>query len=137
MARNGRKQRREIIEKAQEDETSLGNVLLRMGVIKEGDLRAAVKLQQDQDRLLGKLLVMTKIISEEELEEAVRTQADLRHRHPARGARAVARIATRRVRSVLELGTQIAELGEAVTRKSQTGTGFPAVVACQAGDKDS
>lgn len=63
--------------KAQEDETSLGNILLGLGYISEEALEVAIKIQKSQT-MLGRILVKMGPkkggITEEQLEEALLEQ---------------------------------------------------------------
>jgi hypothetical protein len=127
------------VERARNDATSLGNVLLRMGVITEDDLREAVHIQKDRDRLLGKLFVLARVISPEDLETALSTQADLRHGKISRQTQGAVRIATSRTRQAAQIGERVASLGGTVAQRARTGQGFPAVccATATAGDDDS
>jgi hypothetical protein len=63
-----------------EDETSLGSVLLELGLIKQEDLDRAVNYQQNSsmEQMLGAVLVLLGACSKEEIEYALSAQKGMR-----------------------------------------------------------
>jgi hypothetical protein len=63
-----------------DDPTSIGNILINLGVVTEQQLRAAVadKHRTAPDELLGLFMVGREIINREHLEKALKTQQQLR-----------------------------------------------------------
>ena len=68
---------------AQEDETSLGNILLEMELVTEQDLEEAIKIQRSQ-LMLGGILVRMGVITAAQLEEALLVQRVRRNRARSR-----------------------------------------------------
>lgn len=64
-------------ELAHADRSSIGNVLLELGLIKPKTLEEAVSAQQS-DQYLGQILVQTGVITEEELKDALTRQRIMR-----------------------------------------------------------
>jgi len=63
----------EKYDRAKEDETSLGNILLEKGYVTQVELEEAIKIQKSQS-LLGRILVNMGVITEEQLEEVLLEQ---------------------------------------------------------------
>jgi hypothetical protein len=97
--------------KAQEDETSLGNILLGLGYVSEKALEVAIKIQKSQ-MMLGRILVNMGPeqggITEEQLEEALLEQKVLRKK--ARAREVIKSNAKRHRRLVGEVRNQLSSL---------------------------
>jgi len=78
-----------------DDPTSIGCLLISLGVTTDDQLRAAVVVQRDAepDTLLGMVMVAKAMITPEQLEQAVKMQRDLRGRRKDRQALAQAALA--------------------------------------------
>lgn len=63
---------------ADSDQTSLGNVLLRLGVLTVDRLMAAAR-EQNGDTPLGAILLALRMVSQTDLDCALRVQEALRH----------------------------------------------------------
>ncbi len=83
---------------AKDDATSLGNVLIEMGVISEVQLREAVERQENSslEQLLGAVLVHQGYCSKEDVEAALSAQKSLRSGQRVKHALAVADLAIHR-----------------------------------------
>ena len=111
-----------------DDTTSIGSILLNMGVITREQLDVAVRTQRclHTDTLLGVLLVHEGYCTKEELEEAIDTQISMRNGHKANRAIAFANFAMRKSR---DSGVYkcILERADSIARKVETGD-FPNVL---------
>jgi len=116
--------------KPADDPTSLGQILVDMGLLSEGDLKAVVELQERStlDQLLGRLAVAEGLISADQLEEALSAQAGLRSKSRPRRALAQAKIVELSAALVKGAATRLRARATA-ERKSRTGQGYPAVTA--------
>lgn len=106
-----------------EDATSIGNILISMGVISEQQLGAVLKEQQRlrQDQLIGRLLVAAGVISTGQLQRATDMQSSLRSKKPVQAAIATADLAISRHRrqSVIELRQRIEKRSDEIALKTQ------------------
>jgi hypothetical protein len=115
---------------SKDDPTSLGNVLLELGIITQEQLDHALKEQETLrgDDLLGRLLIASGACTEEEVMMAMSAQESMRAKGKHKCAMAVADLALerRRRQSVIVKRNRLIEKGEQV-RKSITGDVHPAV----------
>jgi hypothetical protein len=111
-----------------DDPTSIGSILVKMGVITEEDLSAAVEEQENLsvEHLLGKLLVANGVCSVEQIEVALAAQQGMRSEEEHKQAVAIASIAMTRKRMVRVAGQRMISRGEEIARKSSSGI-YPAV----------
>jgi hypothetical protein len=121
-----------------DDPTSIGSILLAMGVITEEQLDRVIEEQQRlrEDTLLGKLLVANGYCTAQQLEIAIAAQEGMRSEDKASNAIALADVALSRHRrpSVIKQRKRIMEKGQEAV-KSITRDDYPAVAA--AGNSDS
>jgi len=63
-----------------DEDTSIGGILIAMGLVNDGQLAMAIHKHQEADRdtLIGLLLVSEGVITEDQLEEALSAQEGLR-----------------------------------------------------------
>jgi hypothetical protein len=108
------------------DPTSIGSILVAMGVITEDQLNEVTSEQNSIDILLGKLLVANGLISPVQLESALMSQQGLRSNKKHLKAIAQAKIAECGGGAVINFATQIRQQSTEI-KKSVTGTEFPAV----------
>jgi len=66
--KNGKKDRFVI---AEQDDSSLGNILVEMGFVTKDQLDEAVRIQKQKAPKIGEILVEMKILTEQQLEEAI------------------------------------------------------------------
>jgi hypothetical protein len=90
-----------------DDQTSLGNILVNMGLVSQDQLAEAVLEQQQTsiEVLMGKLLVADGVISEEQLQRALEIQQGLRSKHKYDRALAMSEVATFTHTRVVELAS--------------------------------
>lgn len=111
----------------EDDETSLGRILIAMGLCTPGQVSRAAELQRKsstEDRI-GIFLVAHGLISLEQLELALNAQEGLRSKARYKRALAQAAIAKQSGSSIVKLAGRVR--GRAAEAKKQTGTEFPAV----------
>jgi len=111
-----------------DDSTSIGSILVSMGVISIGQLSRAMEEQKNssQDVLIGRLLVASGFISNEQLEVALNAQTGLRSKKSVVRANAQANIAEQSSAAVVRIAGHLRRQS-AETRKSRTGEGHEAV----------
>lgn len=111
-----------------DDPTSIGSILVTMGVISKEDLDAAVEEQENLsvEHLLGKLLVANGICSAEQIEIALAAQQGMRSEEEHKQAVAIASIAMARKRMVSKAGKQMTARSEEIAGKASSGL-YPAV----------
>jgi hypothetical protein len=111
-----------------DDPTSIGSILVSMGVISIGQLNRAMEEQRtaSRDVLIGKLLVAAGFISNEQLEVALNAQTGLRSKKPVVRANAQAEIAEQSSAAVVRIAGHLRKQS-ADTRRSRTGEGHEAV----------
>ena len=92
-----------------DDPTSIGSILVAMGVITMDQLLVAIEEQTSasKDVLLGKLLVASGFISHEQLEIALGAQEGLRSKKKVHRAHASATIAERSSAAVVEIAQSV------------------------------
>jgi hypothetical protein len=114
---------------AKDDPTSLGNVLVELGLITPKQLADAVERQENStiEQLLGAVLVHQGYCSKHDIETAMSAQKGLRKGKKINQALAMADLAIQRKRSNGARDRAI-ESGARFTR-STTGTTYPAVTA--------
>lgn len=61
----------------------LGDLLLRLGLLKEDQLKEVLETQRASGRKLGEILIEKKLLSESALENALKTQAEMQEKTPA------------------------------------------------------
>ena len=121
-----------------DDPTSIGAILVAMGVITEEQLRDVVQEQHNvrMDVMLGKLLLADGIISARHLETALQSQQDLRSGKKHKRAMAQSRIAEQGVGAVMSLAAKLRfSVNEA--KEKITGTEFPRITADMVAGKKS
>jgi len=113
-----------------DDPTSLGAILLAMGIINSHQLECAVEEQADSsiEVMLGKLLIANGLISSDQLDMALSAQVGLRSRKRDVKAKAQAAIAEEGSAQVIALAASVREKSSAA-KKRATGDTFPAVTA--------
>lgn len=85
-----------------EDATSIGNILLEMGVITEDELREAAEVQKKSPGiLLGAHLVRMGVLSEYDLEKAIAHQ-EMRRGHRSQAVQRIAAVAVQRTKEFEE-----------------------------------
>lgn len=111
-----------------DDPTSLGSILLAMGIISHEQLVKAVEEQDNSsiEIMLGKLLVANDIITSDQLEVALSAQMGLRSKKRESKARAQASIAEVGSARILELALSVRNKSED-NRQRRTGEGYPAI----------
>lgn len=111
-----------------DDPTSIGAILVKMGVITEDELSLAVEEQENSsiEHLLGKLLVANGLCSMEQIEVALAAQQGMRSEEEHRQAVAIASIAMVRKKSVRKAGQAMISRGEEIANKTSSGI-YPAV----------
>lgn len=114
--------------KPHDDPTSLGAILLAMGVITSEQLNQAIQEQENSsiEIMLGKLLVANDVISGDQLEMALSAQVGLRSKKREYKARAQASIAEASSAHVIALASSVRAKSE-FNRKRTTGEAFPAI----------
>lgn len=98
---------------ASKDPTSIGNLLVRMGVITEDQLLRAISIQHDaQEQLLGDILVKVGFVGRDYLDLIVEQQSIMRKRGDERSQAVLAKTshATERTNSVLSSLEHISQL---------------------------
>ena len=90
-----------------DDPTSLGNVLIDMGFLTQGDLTRALQERESLEMLMGKLLVARGLISERQLQKALEVQGGLRHKDKYQRAMAVSVVAQESNNNVVELAAAL------------------------------
>lgn len=112
---------------ADHDTTSLGAILVSMGVITEEELTSAIEFQRRSsiEQLLGNQLVVMDVCSKEEVEQALAAQEKMRE-SPRGHAVTMCDIALARKREVQEEREKLAEKTDRVVRKV-TGMDHPAI----------
>lgn len=115
-----------------DDTTTVGAVLLAMGLITPGQLAAIVEEQNKSsvDELIGALMVKNRMISSEQLEMALSAQSGLRSKKKHTRAMAVGEIAKQSNGRVIALASTIREKSSAARRKV-TGSEFKAITSEQ------
>lgn len=113
-----------------DDPTSIGSILVAMGVITAEQLEIAVREQHTVrvDVLLGKLLLANGVISPHQLEVALQSQNDLRSKKKHKRAMAQSKIAEQSVGAVIALASKLRKSARE-TREKVTGTDYPAITA--------
>jgi len=97
-----------------EDRTSLGQVLLALGMVTEEQLSEVQAAKDgDPDLLLGRLLVVGEVITEDELDTALSAQAGLRSSKRTRRAQGEAQIASHRMGRVITMASRLACVSKA------------------------
>ena len=111
-----------------DDPTSIGSILVSMGVISVGQLHRAVeeKANASQDVLLGRLLVAAGFISNEQLDVALNAQTGLRSKKPVVRAKAQAYIAVTSSATVVKMAEHVRRHSDD-TRRSKTGDDYAAI----------
>jgi len=119
LKKNGKNDRYVL---AEQDENSLGNILVEMGFVTQAQLDEAVRIQKQKAPKIGEILVEMKILTEQQLEEAILYQ------RVRRGEASVAeetKFHGKRKRRLLKEVTselkQAAELSQVVTAKITNG----------------
>ena len=112
------------------DPTSIGAILVAMGVITADQLEEAVREQEKErlDILLGKILLANGIISQSQLEAALTTQKGLRSKKKHQRAMAQSQIAECGVGSIMAMASSIKSHAREA-REKITGTAFPVMTA--------
>jgi len=123
--------------KPADDPTSLGSILVDMGLLSRENLATVVELQERSslDQLLGRLAVAEGLISADQLEEALSAQAGLRSKSRPRRALAQAKIVELSAALVKGAATRLRARATEV-RKAHTGQGYPAVSAAMLAKSD-
>ena len=112
---------------AKDDPTSLGLVLVEMGVITEDQLREAVERQENStlEQLLGAVLVHEGFCKKEDIEAAISAQESMRRGKKVQHAMAVADLAIYRKKTNGARDRAIASGARLV--RTASGSGFKAV----------
>ena len=108
------------------DPTSLGSILVRLGMITTDQLDSVIKLLESSrslDILLGRVAVTEGLITDTQLQEALTAQSGLRSRSKPRQALAQARLATMAADSVMACASQLRTKAVAASA-SIRGSGF-------------
>lgn len=111
----------------EDDETSIGRILIAMGLCTPGQVSRAAELQRKataEDRI-GIFLVAHGHVSMEQLELALNAQEGLRSKAKHKRALAQASIAQQSGSSIVKLVDRVR--GKAAEARRKTGTEFPAV----------
>lgn len=111
----------------EEDETSIGRILIAMGLCTPGQVARAAELQRKattEDKI-GIFLVAHGLLSMEQLELALNAQEGLRSKAKHKRALAQASIAQQSGSSIVKLVDRVR--GKAAEVRRKTGTEFPAV----------
>lgn len=115
----------------QEDPTSLGAVLLELGLVTREQLNAVVEQQRHmrEETMLGVLLVHNGILTQTELDTALSAQRGMREANKTDQALAVANIAIGRHRrkTLLDRRERLVEKGAQIVRSISND--YPAVTA--------
>jgi len=121
-----------------DDPSSIGAILVAMGVISEEQLQDAVQEQHNvrMDVMLGKLLLANGIISAAQLETALRSQNDLRSGKKHKRAMAQSRIAEQGVGAVMSLAAKLRHSAYEAKERI-TGSDFPCITADMVAGKKS
>ncbi len=111
-----------------DDPTSIGAILVKMGVVTEDELALAIEEQANAsiEHLLGKLLVANGVCSMEQVEIALAAQQGMRSDEEHKQAVAIASIAMTRKQMVRVAGRKMISRGEEIAEKSGSGL-YPAV----------
>jgi hypothetical protein len=111
----------------EDDETSIGRILIAMGLCTPGQVSRVAELQKKSstEDQMGMFLVAHGLISMKQLELALNAQEGLRSKAKHKRALAQAEIAKQSGSSVVKLADRVR--GMATEVKRQTGTEFPAV----------
>jgi len=90
-----------------DDRTSLGNILVDMGLITRDRLDEVVSEQQRAtvEMLMGKLMIADGILSEEQLAQALEIQRGLRSKHKYERAMAMSEVASFTNSKLMELAS--------------------------------
>jgi len=112
-----------------DDPTSVGLILIKMGVITKEDLVAAIDEQDNSsiEYLLGKLLVANGVCSKEQVEIALAAQQGMRSNEDHKKAVAIASIATARKKMMRQAGQHMIERTDALAIKTGSDI-YPVVV---------
>lgn len=113
---NSGDEQRDKYEKAQEDETSLGNVLLDLGYVSMETLEVAIKIQKSQS-MLGRILVGMKEITEEQLDDALLEQKIRRKK--ARASDVIKSNSKRHSRLIADVKKRFLSLGQKYSTASE------------------
>lgn len=118
----------------EDDETSIGRVLIAMGVCTPGQVARAAELQRKapEDERIGVFLVAHGHASVEQLRLAINAQVGLRSKAKHKRALAQATIAQQSGAAVVSFADRVRSRAAEVSKK--TGQGYPAVQAAKAED---
>lgn len=116
--------------KPADDPTSLGSILVTMGMITEDQLAEIVELQERAtvDQLIGRLAVAEQLITADQLEEALSAQAGLRSKSKPKRALAQAKIVELSAAVITGAATRL-RARAAEVRKASTGQGYGGATA--------
>jgi len=120
----------------EDDTTSVGRILVAMGLCTPGQVARVVELQKNsssEDRI-GIFLVAHGLISMEQLELALSAQEGLRSKAKHKRALAQASIAQQSGSSTMELADRVR--GRAAEVRRKTGTDFPAVTSLAVSERE-
>lgn len=122
------------MKRPEDDETSVGRVLIAMGVCTPGQVARAAELQRKmaEDERIGVYLVAHGHASLEQLRMAINAQEGLRSKAKHKRALAQATIAQQSGASVVSLADRV--MGRAAEVRKKTGQGYPAVQVAKAED---
>lgn len=112
------------------DPTSLGSILLKMGVLTQEELEMAVEMQErsSKELQLGNQLVAYEVCTREQIDIALRAQEQMRSEDNGDQALGVADIAQYRRRATSDERKKLVSRADEVVRKA-TGQVYPAVTA--------
>jgi hypothetical protein len=111
-----------------DDPTSLGAILLSMGVLNEDQLDELIDMQERAtlENLLGKLAIAEGLISAGQLEEALSAQEGLRSKSKHRRALAAVELSERATATVTSIAAKLKTTISA-ERRRRTGDRHPAI----------
>jgi uncharacterized protein with PIN domain len=114
--------------KPADDPTSLGSILVTLGMITADQLAAVIELQERAtlDHLIGRLAVAEGLITADQLDEALSAQAGLRSSSRSRRALAQAKIVELSAAIVTRCATMLKTRAVEI-RRSRTGQGHAAI----------
>jgi hypothetical protein len=122
----------------QDDPSSVGQILVDMGLVTRGQLGRAVEMQERSsiEQLLGKLLVAEGHISNKQLDMALNAQAGLRSKKETDQAKAQAAIASENCSSVVLMSQALRRKSSTIRRATSEGHAAvtPAMLAKTGGD---
>lgn len=112
------------------ESTFIGNILISMGIITQGQVARALEIQgTGNDKALGHILISLGYLSHEQLKIALHAQEHLRSKNSYQRAMAQAEIAKCGSKSVISLASRVKEKAHDVRCSSSPGHDLQVIAA--------